>query len=127
MGATHCCGDERHMTKVEKRRLLNGDDEGKFSFDMETPNGEEKKYASKKGSRVTFADPPDDSQPFEIINRQTSFITRQAGEVRGADFKISKCVQCQIYVHDWMKQSIVETCMNCSIVLGPNKGLCQIS
>ena len=90
MGAAHCCGDERHITKVEKRRLLNGDDtETPSTFDMTTPKGEEQKYAGKKGSRVTFADPPDDGKPFEIVKLQTSFIKRFAGEIRGADFKIS--------------------------------------
>ena len=51
-----CCGEERRISSSEKKRLLDGKDpQNSFRFNM---NEEETK---KKGGRVTFADPPDDS------------------------------------------------------------------
>ena len=50
--------DERRITRNEKNRLLAIKDPGSFTFDLDDDDEEHKQ---RKGSRVTFADPMDDS------------------------------------------------------------------
>ena len=80
--------DERRITRNEKNKLLQIKDPDHFTFDLDDDDEESK----GRKSRVTFADPMDDSQPFEIVKKQAMFIIRDPGQVRGSDFKIQDCV-----------------------------------
>jgi hypothetical protein len=84
MGAT-CCGADRKILTVEKRRLLGEKDEASFSFEMPHDH-EEKKVRVKKKTVAKKVEPPKQEPPGEdtltqIMNQNGRFIVRKPGQL----------------------------------------------
>ena len=59
-----------------------------------------------------------------FFEKNDEFVVRKPGTLNGINFKINKCNQSQLYVHDITNDCSADLCFNCSVVLGPVKGLC---
>ena len=74
-------------------------------------------------------------EKFMIHDKENETIYRHFGDLNGADFKLRKNKNCEIYILDWSKGMYIDDCENCTIVCGPIDGSifirgsknCQIS
>ena len=65
--AVQCCGEDRKIATMEKRRMLEGKDPNDSSFKFNMEDTQDGKKQKSKG--VRFADPMDDSQPCEFVDK----------------------------------------------------------
>ena len=95
MGAT-CCGDERKILKVDKRRLLEGRDES-YQFKMNDEKPVKKKIVKKKVAAPPKVEPVTEDVLNIVRNKIGQFIVRKPGELSQAKnlhdvkFQIDKC------------------------------------
>ena len=61
-------------------------------------------------------------EKYSIHDKENETIYRHYGDLNGADFKIFKNKNCEIYVLDWSKGMFVDDCENCTIICGPIDG-----
>ena len=74
-------------------------------------------------------------EKFMIKDKENETIYRHYGELNGADFKLRKNKNCEIYILDWSKGMYIDDCEDCKIFCGPIDGSvfirgsknCQIS
>ena len=61
-------------------------------------------------------------EKYSIHDKENETIYRHYGDLNGADFKIFKNKNCEIYILDWSKGMFVDDCENCTIICGPIDG-----
>ena len=61
-------------------------------------------------------------EKYSIHDKEGETIYRHYGDLNGADFKIYKNKNCEIYILDWSKGMFIDDCENCTIVCGPIDG-----
>ena len=61
-------------------------------------------------------------EKYSIHDKQGEAIYRHYGDLDGADFKLFKNKNCEIYILDWSKGMFIDDCENCNIVVGPIDG-----
>ena len=61
-------------------------------------------------------------EKYSIHDKTDETIYRHYGDLDGADFKIYKNQNCEIYVLDWSKGMFIDNCENCTIICGPIDG-----
>jgi len=61
-------------------------------------------------------------EKYSIHDKENETIYRHYGDLDGADFKIFKNKNCEIYILDWSKGMFIDDCENCTIVCGPIDG-----
>ena len=61
-------------------------------------------------------------EKYSIHDKQGETIYRHYGDLDGADFKLFKNKNCEIYILDWSKGMFIDDCENCNIVVGPIDG-----
>ena len=61
-------------------------------------------------------------EKYSIHDKENEKIYRHYGDLDGADFKIFKNKNCEIYILDWSKGMFIDDCENCTIVCGPIDG-----
>ena len=74
-------------------------------------------------------------EKFMIKEKENETIYRHYGDLNGADFKLRKNKNCEIYILDYSKGMYIDDCIDCKIVCGPIDGSifirgsknCQIS
>ena len=74
-------------------------------------------------------------EKFMIKDKENETVYRHYGELNGADFKLRKNKNCEIYILDWSKGMYIDDCEDCKIFCGPIDGSifirgsknCQIS
>ena len=74
-------------------------------------------------------------EKFMIKEKENETIYRHYGDLNGADFKLRKNKNCEIYILDYSKGMYIDDCIDCKIICGPIDGSifirgsknCQIS
>ena len=61
-------------------------------------------------------------EKYSIHDKENETIYRHYGDLNGADFKLLKNKNCEIYILDWSKGMFIDECENCTIVSGPVDG-----
>ena len=61
-------------------------------------------------------------EKYSIHDKENETIYRHYGDLDGADFKIFKNKNCEIYILDWSKGMFIDDCENCTIICGPIDG-----
>ena len=61
-------------------------------------------------------------EKYSIHDKDGETIYRHYGDLDGADFKLLKNKNCEIYILDWSKGMFIDECENCTIVCGPIDG-----
>ena len=61
-------------------------------------------------------------EKFMIHDKENETIYRHFGDLNGADFKLRKNKNCEIYILDWSKGMYIDDCEDCTIVCGPIDG-----
>ena len=61
-------------------------------------------------------------EKYSIHDKTDETIYRHYGDLDGADFKIYKNQNCEIYILDWSKGMFIDNCENCTIISGPIDG-----
>ena len=61
-------------------------------------------------------------EKYSIHDTENETIYRHYGDLNGADFKLLKNKNCEIYILDWSKGMFIDECENCTIVSGPVDG-----
>ena len=61
-------------------------------------------------------------EKYSIHDKTDETIYRHYGDLDGADFKIYKNQNCEIYILDWSKGMFIDNCENCTIICGPIDG-----
>ena len=61
-------------------------------------------------------------EKYSLHDKENETIYRHYGDLNGADFKLLKNKNCEIYILDWSKGMFVDECENCTIVCGPIDG-----
>ena len=61
-------------------------------------------------------------EKYSIHDKDGETIYRHYGDLNGADFKLLKNKNCEIYILDWSKGMYIDECENCTIVVGPIDG-----
>ena len=61
-------------------------------------------------------------EKYSIHDKDGEKIYRHYGDLNGADFKLLKNKNCEIYILDWSKGMYIDECENCTIVVGPIDG-----
>ena len=61
-------------------------------------------------------------EKYSIHDKEGETIYRHYRDLDGADFKLFKNKNCEIYILDWSKGMFVDECENCTIVIGPIDG-----
>ena len=61
-------------------------------------------------------------EKYSIHDKKDETIYRHYGDLDGADFKIYKNQNCEIYILDWSKGMFIDNCENCTIICGPIDG-----
>ena len=61
-------------------------------------------------------------EKFSIHDKENETIYRHYDDLNGADFKLLKNKNCEIYILDWSKGMFIDECENCTIVCGPIDG-----
>ena len=61
-------------------------------------------------------------EKFMIKDKENETIYRHYGELNGADFKLRKNKNCEIYILDWSKGMYIDDCEDCKIYCGPIDG-----
>jgi len=61
-------------------------------------------------------------EKYSIHDKENETVYRHYGDLNGADFKIFKNKNCEIYILDWSKGMFVDDCENCTIICGPIDG-----
>ena len=61
-------------------------------------------------------------EKFMIKDKENETIYRHYGELNGADFKLRKNKNCEIYILDWSKGMYIDDCEDCKIFCGPIDG-----
>ena len=61
-------------------------------------------------------------EKFMIKDKENETIYRHYGDLNGADFKLRKNKNCEIYILDWSKGMYIDDCEDCKIFCGPIDG-----
>ena len=61
-------------------------------------------------------------EKYSIHDKDGETIYRHYSDLDGADFKLLKNKNCEIYILDWSKGMFIDECENCTIVCGPIDG-----
>ena len=61
-------------------------------------------------------------EKYSLHDKENETIYRHYGDLNGADFKLLKNKNCEIYILDWSKGMFIDECENCTIVSGPVDG-----
>ena len=61
-------------------------------------------------------------EKYTIHDKENETIYRHFGDLNGADFKLRKNKNCEIYILDWTKGMYIDDCEDCTIVCGPIDG-----
>ena len=61
-------------------------------------------------------------EKFMIKDKENETIYKHYGELNGADFKLRKNKNCEIYILDWSKGMYIDDCEDCKIFCGPIDG-----
>lgn len=65
--------------------------------------------------------PPITRDDIMVMNQQDKVIVREPGRIRGNEFVIDSCQNCDIYVMDRTAQITVDSCINCRFFFGPSE------
>ena len=76
----------------------------------------------KERKRLTPEERKALKEKFSIHDKENETIYRHYGDLNGADFKIFKNKNCEIYILDWSKGMFIDDCENCTIICGPIDG-----
>ena len=61
-------------------------------------------------------------EKYMIKDKENETIYRHYGDLNGADFKLRKNKNCEIYILDWSKGMYIDDCEDCKIFCGPIDG-----
>ncbi|EGR31078.1 retinitis pigmentosa 2, putative [Ichthyophthirius multifiliis] len=63
-----------------------------------------------------------DKSNFYFRRKENQTLQKLPGSLNGSDFAISNCINCEIYIFDYLAQVFVDDCKNCKVYIGPTKG-----
>ncbi|KAL4487950.1 hypothetical protein ABPG72_022810 [Tetrahymena utriculariae] len=66
--------------------------------------------------------PKKDKSNYVFRFKEDQVLIKKPGDLDGADFAISNCKNCEIYIFDHIAQIFVDDSQNCKVFIGPTKG-----
>ena len=73
-------------------------------------------------NQMTAEERKKNREKFMIKDKENETIYRHYGDLNGADFKLRKNKNCEIYILDWSKGMYIDDCEDCKIFCGPIDG-----
>ena len=73
-------------------------------------------------NQMTTEERKKNREKFMIKDKENETIYKHYGELNGADFKLRKNKNCEIYILDWSKGMYIDDCEDCKIFCGPIDG-----
>jgi hypothetical protein len=73
-------------------------------------------------NQMTAEERKKNREKFMIKDKENETIYKHYGDLNGADFKLRKNKNCEIYILDWSKGMYIDDCEDCKIFCGPIDG-----